>query len=270
MLFGIGSVNIGTNVLDLGDLFQQNICFPQCVAGVSFNATTQFDEAKCYVDGVLQTVASAINAEDFTLDLTYEYLDWPTLQLLYGELAKTGGAAIPTAKSVVITVNEATGGAPGNLPEADITTGNANGASVLVYDQTQLKFLKSALASPPGVDEFFVDEAGSTIEFNPSQVGSTISYKYDKIYTSVESIGSGLVGESTDLLSNLNLTAILSSAIDGVDGIGLVVDQLERTNTPTLAIVGSKATVTINYKLVNTPGRRKPFTLYRLSTAVAA
>lgn len=270
MLYGIGSVNIGTNALDINSLFGQNICFPQCTAAVAFNSTSNFSEAKCYVEGILQTIASAISAEDFTLDLTYEYLDWPTLQLLYGELAKTGGAAIPTAISVPITANEATGGTPGNLPVADISTANANGASVRVYDQTQLKFLSAAVASPPGADEFFVDEAAGTIEFNPSQVGSTVSYKYDKLYTSIESIGSGLVGEQTDLLSNLNLTAILASAVDGVNGIGLVVDKLERTNTPSLSIAGDKAVVTINYKLVNTPGARKPFRLYKINGAVAA
>ena len=72
MLYGVGSLSIGTNALDVNSLIQQNVYLPQCVAGIAFNSNSQFEEAKCYVDGILQTVASAISAEDFTLDLTYE------------------------------------------------------------------------------------------------------------------------------------------------------------------------------------------------------
>lgn len=264
MLYGVGNLTIGTNGLDVNSLIQQNVLFPGCVAAVAFNANSTFSEAKCYIDGLLQTVASAISAEDFTLDLTYEYLDWPTLQLLYGELASTGGAAVPTAKAITIVAGGLT------VSEADITTANGNGASLKAYDSTNQVFLTQALASPPGPNEFFVDEAASTIEFNASQTGSTIQYQYDKLYSSIEAIGATPTGQQVDYLSNLNLTAILSSSVDGVNGIALVVDRLERTNTPSLSIAGDKATVTINYKLITTPGNRKPFRLYKLSGATAA
>ena len=156
------------------------------------------------------------------------------------------------------------------ITESDITSANANGASVRVFDQTKLKFLKASLTAGPGPDEFFVDEANSTIELNASQAGSTVSYQYDKLYTSIEAIGATPAGSQVDYLNNLNLTAILSSAVDGVRGIGLVVDRLERTQTPSLSIQGGKATLNISYKLINKPGARKPFKLYKLNGATEA
>lgn len=263
MLYGIAKTSIGTNALDANTLFGEQIAFDQCIAGFSLTATTNFVEAKCFVNGVLQTVASAINAEDFMLDLTYEYLDWSTMQLLYGELAQTGGAALPTSKSIAIT-------AAGAVSEPDISTANNNGASVRVYDQTKGIFLTAAAASPPAANQFFVDAAASEIEFNASQVGSTVTYKYDKIYTSIQSIGSGQIGSQFDQLTNLNLTAIVSSAVEGSEAYVLVVDQIERTNTPTLQLQGDKAVFSIQYKAINRPGARKPFRLYRLNGATAA
>ena len=264
MLYGIATTSIGTNSLDANSLFGQNICYDQCIAGFSLTATTNFVEAKCFVNGILQTVASAINAEDFVLELTYEFLDWTNLQLLYGELAQSGGAAIPTSKTVDITAGSLT------VTEADITTANANGASVTAYDATNGVFLTAAVAAPPGPNEYFVDEAASTIAFNASQAGSAVSYKYDKLYSDIQSIGTGKTGEAVDLLTDLNLTAIVSSAVEGSEAYVLVVDKIERINTPTLQLQGDRAVFNIQYKALNAAGQRKPFRLYRLQGATAA
>ena len=211
--------------------------------------------AKCYRDGILQTVASKINSEDFSVTLTYEFLDWPTLQLLYGELAQSGGAAVPTAKTEDLVGT--------TIVDSEIIA--ANEASVLVYNATEEVFMTLAAASP-GANEYSVDGATNTITFNAAQTGQTINYKFDKIYSSIESIGSGLVGDQYDELSNLSLTAVLSSTVYP-SGIVLVAEQLERTNTPTLAIEGDRATVSITYRLIAGKGRRKPFRMFKLEGA---
>lgn len=261
MLYGIAGLNVGTNNFGATSLIGENIAFPQCVAGFAMTANSNFSEAKCYTDGILQTVASAINAEDFMIDLTYEFLDWTTLQLLYGELATSGGAVVPTSKSASIT-QVAT-----PLATPDITAANA--ASVKVYDQTKGVFLTLAATSATvNADEFFVDGTASTIKFNASQTGSTVSYRYDKIYTNIQSIGAGQAGQAYDALSDLNMTAVVSSAVEGAQAYALVLPKVARTNTPSLQIQGDKAVIQIQYKALVPPGSRKPFRLYRLNGAV--
>lgn len=255
MLYGIAKVNIGTNALGASSLFGENIAFDQCVAGLTLEATTNFVEAKCQINGILQTVASAINAEDFMLNLTYEFLDWNTLQLLYGELSKTGGAAVPTTQDFTIT-------AAGAVTVPGLTAVNA--ASVRVYDNTQAKFLKLD-PTTAGADEFVVNGASGTVSFNASQIGSVVTIRYDRIYTSISSIG--LTGP-TDFFTDLNLVAIVSSAVDGAEAYVLVVDKMERTNTPTLTLEGDKAVFNIQYKALVKPGQRKPFKMYRLKGAI--
>jgi hypothetical protein len=246
MLYGIGNVSIGTNGLSASSLLGQNLAFPQCVAGVAFNAESNSVMAKCFRNGTLQKVASRINSEDYKVSLTYEYLDWPTLQLLYGERALSGAAYVPTTQTVI--------GAGGTFTETGITVLNANVGSFRLY--------------APGAEEYTITTVG-VVTHNSAQNGQTLVYRFDKRYTEIESIGAGNVGDSYDSLTNLNLTAVLSSSVYP-EGLVLVVDRLERTNTPSLELSGDKATISIEYDLVALPGRRKPFSMYKLTGAVAA
>lgn len=259
MLFGIGNVSIGTNGLGASSILGQNLAFPQCVAGVSFTAESNSVMANCFRDGILQKVASRINSENFKVTLTYEYLDWATLQLLYGELSTTGAAYIPTTKTVI--------GAGGTFTEADITVANANVGSFRLYNATLEVFMTLSVAAP-GANEYQITTAG-VVTHNAAQNGQTLVYRYDKRYTSIASIGSGNIGDAYDEMSNLNLTAILSSSVYP-EGLVLIADRLERVNTPSLELTGDKAVITIEYDLVALPGRRKPFRMYKLTGAVAA
>jgi hypothetical protein len=259
MLYGIGNVSIGTNGLSASSLLGQNLAFPQCVAGVAFNAESNSVMAKCFRNGTLQKVASRINSEDYKVSLTYEYLDWPTLQLLYGERALSGAAYVPTTQTVI--------GAGGTFTETGITVLNANVGSFRLYNATTETFMTLA-AGAPGAEEYTITTVG-VVTHNSAQNGQTLVYRFDKRYTEIESIGAGNVGDSYDSLTNLNLTAVLSSSVYP-EGLVLVVDRLERTNTPSLELSGDKATISIEYDLVALPGRRKPFSMYKLTGAVAA
>jgi hypothetical protein len=261
MLYGIGNVSIGTNGLTASSLLGQNLAFSQCVASIAFNAESNSVKANCFVNGVLQKKASRINSENFMVELTYEYASWSELQLLYGEVAKSqSNVYVPTSRTVVPTA--------ATFTVADINTANANAASFRLYNATTEKFMTLAVGAP-GASEYSIAAATGVVTVNASAIGQTLIYKFDKRYTSIESIGSGFEGDATDQLSNLNLTAILSSSIYP-QGIVLVADRLERINTPSFSIAGDKATITIQYDLITLPGRLKPFTMYKLNGAVAA
>lgn len=259
MLYGVGTTSIGTNALGASSLIGQNIVFPQCIASVQFTAESNNTVAQCWRDGVKIDVASRITSEMFNLVLTYEYIDFQTLGLLYGELPQDVIAALPTSKSVIV---------PSGLTvtESDINANNA--ASVRLYNETDAKFMTLAAATP-GVNEYAIDAANGQITFNAAQEGATVFYKYDKQYTSIEAIGSGLIGNQFDSLSNLNFTGVVYSAASSEPYV-LQIDRLERTETPSFTLAGDRAEVSITYKLIAPPGRRKPFTLYKLegSTAV--
>ncbi len=258
MLYGIGAVSIGTNALDANSLLGQNLVLDNCVAGVAFNSESASVSAMCYKNGIKQKVAERINQEMYSVTLTYEYLDWPTMQLIYGELAQNGAAYVPTAQTVTLTGT--------TITNTNISTTNNNVASVRVFNATTETFMTLA-AGAPAAQEYSVNGTTGLITFNAAQTGQTIYYRYDRRYTSIESIGAGNVGQQFDEFNNLNLTAILSSS-KYPEGIALVADQLERTSTPSLVIEGDKAVIQITYSLVTPPGRRKPFTLYKLNGAV--
>ena len=260
MLYGVGTTSIGTNALDASSLIGQNLVFPQCISSVQFTAESNNTVAQCWRDGVKIDVASRITAEMFNLVLTYEYIDFQTLGLLYGELPQDIIAALPTSKSVIVPSGL-------TITDTDITSGNA--ATVRVYNETDAKFMTLAATSAVGVNEYFIDTANNQISFNAAQEGTTVFYKYDKQYTSIEAIGSGLIGNQFDSLSNLNFTGIVYSAASPEPYV-LKIDRLERTETPSFTLAGDRAEVSITYKLIAPPGRRKPFTLYKLEGSTAS
>ena len=260
MLFGIGSVSVGSNNLDASSLLGQNLSFPQCVAGVEFSIENNAVMAQCYRSGQLVKVAHRINSEDAMVTLTYQNISWPEMQLLYGEVARSGGAVIPTAKTVVVTGT--------SITEPDISTANNNAASLRLFNETEEVFMTLAV-STPGPNEYSVAPATGVITLNAAQTGDTISYKYDKIYTSIESIGAGTTSQQFDALNDLNLIAILSSSLYP-QGIVLSAPKLSRIASPTLSIAGDRAEVSIQYALLTPPGFRRSFQLYKLDGSVAS
>jgi hypothetical protein len=257
MLYGIGSVQVGTTGLTASSLIGQNVSFPQCVAGIEFSVESTAVEASCFRNGQLVTVANKINAENAMVSLTYTNPDWATMQLLYGELARSGGAAVPNAKTVTVSGT--------TIVDTDIKTTNA--ASVRIYNDTDGVFMKLA-ASAPGPNEFTVAGATGTITFNAATTGDTVTYRYDKLYNTIESIGAGTTSQAFDALDDLNLVAVLSSTIHP-QGIVLVAPKLSRMNSPTLSLSGDAAEITIEYKLLTPAGARRSFSLYKLDGSVA-
>lgn len=256
MLYGTGSTVITTNDLDASSLRGEKALFPQCIASFEMSTDTTFGEAKCMKKGILLTTASAITAETFSLNLTYQFNDWINLQLLFGELASNeSGVALPVAKAQEI---------PSGLVITDTDITVATAGTVCVTDVTNGILLNVVTTGTPGVNEVDVDGATNELTFNASQAGATVEYVVDKTYTSIEAIG---VADDVDFLTNLAFTGLIASTPDGVEGYQIVVPQLERITTPTITLSGDVAEISIEYRAIVPPGKRKPFELYRLSTA---
>ena len=263
MLTGVGNIFMSTLDLDADSLIGQQIFAPQCIAGVTITPEVTSQTAKCYINGKLTTRASRLTTEDWMLQMSYEYVDFAQLQLLLGELASEGAAKLPVLKAV-------TGAA--TFTESDINTTNDNVASLKLYNSTDAEFM-TLVTTAPGPNEFQVsaDATEATITLNAAQVGQTISYSYDKAYSSIESVGATQTGTQYDEVNDFKFSAVVSSAVEGTDAFLLVSDQISRESYPTIAFTGgNRATLEVNYRMITLPGSNRPFKLYKLDGATAA
>ena len=257
MLYGTGSTVMLAKDLDALALRGEKALFPQCLASFELSTDTTFGEAKCMRKGIMLTTASAITAETFSLNLTYQFNDWTNLQLLFGEIATTeASVSLPVAKAAEVPAGLV-------ITDADITAQTA--PSVCVTDITNSELLLVDVGNPgtaaPGT--VAVNEAGN-LTFDAAQAGITVEYVVDKTYTSIEAIG---VADDVDFLTNLTFTGLIASTPDGEEGYQIVIERLERISTPTITLAGDVAEISIEYRCIVPPGKRKPFQLYRLSTA---
>ncbi len=254
MLYGTGSTVILAKDVDALALRGEKALFPQCLATFELSTDTTFAEAQCMKKGILITTASAISGETFTLNLTYQFNDWTNLQLLFGELASTeSSVTLPTAKAAVVS--------GGVINDTDITAGTA--ASVCVTDVTNSVLLLTEVDGTAADGTVDVDPTGN-LTFDAAQEGITVEYVVDKTYSSIDAIG---VAEDVDFLTNLTFSGVIASTPDGEEGMQIIIPRLERISTPTITLAGDVAEITIEYRCITPQGKRKPFELYRLSTA---
>jgi len=268
MLYGVGNLSVCSLDLDAQSAVRQfNIFKDICVSSFSLSASVNEVLARCFRNGRLQIAASNLNQEDYQLDLSIEISDWSSLQFAYGELSSSQPLRLPTTVSEQIP---ATGGL--TITNADISTANANGASVKVYDDTNQVFLLPGTTTP-AAGEFVVDETAGTITLNASQQNALIFYSYDKVYTSVDQLGAG----GNQLVRSFSFAGTLSSTLYGIggtgsssDGIGIYIPRAEPISIPSLSLAGDRATLDISFRPVITGTDTRPFKLLRLDTATPA
>ena len=263
MIFGAGSLAFRTTELDPNSLRGEELLFPGCIAEFELTADSDLLEAFCLQNGKRQRVATAIGEETFTLSTTIEFIGWDTLQFAYDELAQTSSSvAIPVVK--VATVPASPG--PYTIVDTDITA--ANEASVLVHLSERsglnprLFMNNTSPAAPTALNEFSVDGGTNTITFDASAAGLLVTYCYDKICTTVDTL---FVENTADSWGKLLFTGVANGTEFG-DGVQIVIPDLSRVNTPTLNIDGTTATLEVEFSANSLPGKRKPFELYRLDS----
>lgn len=256
MLYGVGQTVITTTDLDANSLRGENALFPQCLASFEMNVDTTSADAMCMKKGVMTTTASALTGETFTLSLNYQFNDWLNLQLLLGELATTEAITIPVVKTGIVVLDTEY-----KIVDADVQVAVAS--TVLATNVTDgVQLVATDTPGTPASGDFEV--VAGELHFNADMLGKTVEYTVAKAYSSIEAIGVAL---EADLLNNLSFIGLIASTVDGVDGYQLVVPQLVRISTPTITLSGDTAELTVEYRMVTPPGKRKPFNLYRLNTA---
>ena len=263
MLYGIANLGLCSNNLTAANSVRGfNIFADLCIAGFTMDGSSNQATAMCWRGGRKQQIASQVTEETYTVTLNIEAGTWAAMEIGYGVLSTQGALRLPTTVEYKVP---ATGGL--TITQPDITTANANAASVRVFDQTNDLFLVPATGAP-AANEFSVSAATGVITLNASQQNSNIYYIYDKVYVNAESIGLN----GSDDLTEFSLAGRLSSTFygggnNGTSGIGIFIPRLAPISIPSLALEGDKAVISIQYQALLAPGYKKPFQLVKLSSA---
>lgn len=258
MLYGAGSLYLISKDIDTNSLRGENLIHPLSVASFELTFDTQNTEAKALIAGKKQIVAAAITEDIGTLKLTFEYVDWQTVQLAYDELASTTTSLqFPKLKSAVVALD----GAASSISDAAFTSTQVVGEDVFFYVASKgtwgdRRYLTEA--------EVTMASGKATLAADDEFVGAVVQYTIPKTYTNIETIG---VASAADGYGKLAFSGVVSGTEFGQLGMGIVVHELYRISTPQFAITGDMAEMTIEFRTGVPAGKRKAFELYKLNAA---
>lgn len=246
MIYGIGQLLVNP---DVNSWLATKQAFGECLAAIEFNIDSNPAKATCWIDGKKQNRLSKLASHSATVKLTYEFIDWSTIQLAFGESSKAGSGFVPTVKTIQLTGNQ--------FSELDINLNNVT--SLRLYNLTKQAFMTLTIGVPSS-NEYTVDLSGNIV-VNQSEAGDLISYRYNKYYSSIDSIGT--TDGSTDL-DNISLLAVLASSVYP-DGLLLKIDKLVRVNSPQLNFSNDKATIELTYQVLTNANNNKGYQIYKLT-----
>lgn len=258
MLTGAGSIALcSTELATNGSLRGEDLIMPACIAEFELSADSNFAEAKCLTDGKLQVEVADILEENYTLTLSYEYMDWNTMQVAYNELAQVqGSVALPVVKTAVVP-------AGGVITDADITAASEPSVKAYITIGKERIFANKVTSAPAAKNEVQVDgTAGALTFFGPDAIGAIVTYVVNKTYTNVESIGVGAPNQ----LGRLQFSGLVYGT-EFSEPMLLVLKSISRISVPTLTINGDLATLQVEYRASIAPGSRSVYQLYNLATA---
>lgn len=262
MLYGAGQLLLLSRDLDIDSLIGQNIVYPAAIASFELTFDDKLAEAKALIDGKRQIVAAAITEQTATLKLSFEYNDWQTLQFAYDELAQvTPTVNIPTLKSKRINTNNQFVFAE-TITASDYTAGKNFHAYVAEPGKSPLGV---------NVDRGFLPVADYTITgtgvnlIADAYINRIVQVAYDKTYTDIETIG---VGDDYDSWGRLVFSGVLIGTEYQKRGIQIIVPQLSRIKSPSIAVTGDMVKLDIEFRASVPAGNRKPFQLYNLERHV--
>lgn len=256
MITGMGQLHFVTN--DLSDGIRgEELFFDLCVASFAFAPNETKQEARCLKNGRVQRSSSAITEQLWTLTLEFEEIGWDTMQLASDELASTvSNVSLPQVKNARIDTN-------GEVLDADITALSAD--SILVYLAGKPPVFMNAVAvAPVAANEVQIDTANNKLVFDSSLVGRNVSYSINKAYSSIDSIG---VADEFDRFGTISFRGVIAGT-NFNEGAIIVIPELYRASTPELNISGDLTTLTMEYDASVPFGKRLPYEIYNLDTAV--
>lgn len=266
-----GQIFLCSNALPATSFAGGNIVHPGCIASFQLEADVNFIEARCLIGGERVITASKINERVFTATLSFERVDWNTIELAFGEF----GTAATGQYLTVPTLKSATVDGAGEIVDTDITAGTAD--SVRAYlstvgssaaTTTQVGYLTKVAVAPAAETEFQVDDTNTKLVFDTGLAGSVVQYSIDKTYTSIDAIGlptGGAAGGAE--YDNITFSGVISGT-ESVNGYQIILPKLTRISQPAFSVTGDLTALEIQYRAEVSAGERAPYLIYSLDTAV--
>lgn len=241
MLSGVGSLCLTTT-----DYGVDNFIFPGNFVGFKLTPDVQSKEAKGWVGGQLQTLATAISSTSYTLTLDMEMLDWNTLGWAFDEVPQVAtNAVIPYTKAAVAT-------SAGVINDAAITSG----MTVFCYVAG-----RGAWGDAGPIPKASVTVASGTITLGVGYANAPITYHFKKTAAQVETIGVLPNGQKYGKLSFSGV----GFGPEFPKGIIIVVPEITRKSSPSFE-TADVPKFTVEYGVSIPQGSDKPLRFYNLDT----
>lgn len=239
MLSGVGSLCLTTL-----DYEADNFIFPGQFVEFSITANVSSKEALAWVQGKKQVVSSAVDTESYTLIISSDYVNWPTLGWAFDEVPSVStNVAVPITRAAVTD-------SFGVINDADIPAGD-----VFCYVGSRGSWGEAHAIDPSKVSA----SAGSiTLADYPN---APITYHFKKSYASIETIG---VETNAKQYGKLAFSGI-GYGPEFPNGIVIVVPEVTRNSSPSLA-TDDVPRLTVEYSANVPSGFNKPFRFYNLAT----
>lgn len=260
MLSGVGQLFVLTQDLDANSILGENIFFPGQFVDFNYEGNAETKKAKAWIDGKRKNVASATGEEEYTLTLSFEYLDWFHMGFAYDEMPQTSSnVTLPIIKKGTVPST-----APYEITDADITA--TTEASVQVYISSRGSWGEAGPrrkgTTTPNAGEFVADGAATKLIFDASDAGAPVQYIVNKTYATIESIGHEISADNFGKLAFLG------------DGYGpefpsrvrIYLPNLTRSSIPSL-VTDDVPKFEIQFEANVPAGSRTPHRIYNLATA---
>lgn len=241
MLTGFGSLALRTKNQT------NNFIYPGKFVSFELSGDSSSNSSQGYVNGVIQTLSSAVSSETFTLTLTTQDVDFFALAWGFDALPAT------TASAVFPVTRTATTDGSGVINDADVS----GATEVFCYlDSTT----NSNTAAPVPDDSVTVGAGTITISSLPNQ---PIVYQFDKTYTNIQTIG--YEAEVTKF-GSLSFSGIAYGTKFKGGRTGVYIPDITRQSSPSLS-TADVPELSVTYG-VNVPaGKSLPVQIYEIPVA---
>jgi hypothetical protein len=260
MLSGVGELGIFTldqTTKTLG----QDIFFPGLFYNFVYAGEAQNAKAKAWISGKRKNVASAVTEENYTLTLSFQYLDWFHLGFGYDELPQTStNVSLPIVKTATVPSSS-----PYEISDTDITVGN--GSSIKAYLPQRGSWgeagYRKRVGAAPAAKQFQVDTTNKKLIFHSSDAGATVQYVIPKTYTTIETIGYENTADSFGKLSFLGK----GYGPEFPNGIMIYLPNITRSSIVSIDTSSDVPEFSIDFDANVPAGKRTPHQYFNLASA---
>src|SRR4028118_1877068 len=241
MLSGVG--NLCLLSLDYGD---DSFAFPQAFVDFNINSDVSSKEARGWVNGKKQVLASAIDSESYTLTLAMEFVNWQILAWAFDQRPqKVTNAVLPYTKSAI-----------------------ANNSGVVTDPQIKAgtKLFAYVAAKGPWGNARPLKKTEVTVSAGSFSVGAgfaaaPITYHFTDTVAEIDSIGAVTGAQKFGKLGFSGL----GYGPEFPNGILIVVPEITRKSSPSFE-TGDVPKFSVEYGINIPQGSDSPFRFYDMSS----